>query len=275
MPENRNIINVKELVKSSGSRLLQRLPGFVLNGIVRIIREDEINRILARYSDSQGVDFLTAMRREFNITIEIEGIKNLPEDGRCFFVANHPFGFADGLVLTSIVAGKYGTFNAIGNELFLLVPQLRPLIAAVDVFGIGNNSRQYLLELENVYSSDVPVTHFPSGEVSRIKSGKIQDKDWEKSFISKAVSCKRNIVPIYIRGRNSLLFYLVFSCRKVIGIQANLELVLLPREFFNKRNKTIKVKIGAPVPYGTFDKTRTRSEWAQWMKSQVYRLKDN
>jgi putative hemolysin len=274
MPENRNIINVKELIKSSDSGL-KHLPDFVLSGIVRIIREDEINRVLTRYSDSMGVDFLTAMRREFNITIEIEGIKNLPESGRCFFVANHPFGFADGLVLTSIVAGKYGTLKAIGNELFLLVPQMRPLIAAVNVFGSGNNSRSYLVELDRVYNSDVPITHFPSGEVSRIKNGKIQDKDWEKSFISKVVSCKRDIVPIYIQGRNSLLFYLVFSFRKVIGVHATLESVLLPREFFNKRNKTIKVKIGAPVPYDTFDKTKTLREWAQWMKSRVYRLKDN
>lgn len=269
------MINIKELIRNSDSRLLQRLPDFVLNGIIRIIRQDEINRILTKYADRTGVDFLTAMRKELNISIEIEGIGNLPENGRCFFVANHPFGFADGLVLTSIVAGKYGTFKAIGNELFLLVPQLGPLIAAVDVFGSGNNSRKYLLELDRVYHSDVPITHFPSGEVSRIKGGKIQDKDWEKSFISKAVSCKRNIVPIYIQGRNSLLFYLVFSFRKVIGVHANLELVLLPREFFNKRNKTIKVKIGVPVPYDTFDKSRTPSEWAQWMKSRVYCLKDN
>lgn len=275
MPEIRNLINVKELVKSSDSRLLQRLPGFVLNGIISIVRQDEINRILTKYSDSVGVDFLEEIRNEFNISIAIEGFENLPEDGRCFFVANHPFGFADGLALTRIVAEKYGTLKAVGNELFLLVPQLRPLIAAVNVFGSGDSYRKYLLDLENVYNSDVPVTHFPSGEVSRIKSGKIQDKDWEKSFISKAVSCKRNIVPIYIRGKNSLLFYLVFSCRKVIGIHANLETVLLPREFFNKRNKTIWVKIGAPVPYATFDKTRTRSEWARWMKSLVYHLKDN
>lgn len=270
-----NIINVKELVKSSDSGLLKCLPNFVLNGIIKIIRQDEINRILAKYSGSVGVDFLPKILEELNIAVEIEGIENLPENGRCFFVANHPFGFADGLVLTSIVAKKYGTFKAIGNELFLLVPQLRPLIAAVDVFGNGNNFRKYLLGLESVYNSDVPITHFPSGEVSRIKSGKIQDKDWEKSFISKAVSCKRNIVPIYIQGKNSLLFYLAFSFRKVIGVHASLESVLLPREFFNKRNKTIKIKIGTPVPYDTFDKTSTRQKWAQWMKSQVYRLKDN
>jgi len=268
-----NIINVKELVKSSDSRLLKWLPNFVLNGIIKIIRQDEINRILAKYSGSVGVDFLPKILEELNIVVEIKGFENLPKDGRCFFVANHPFGFADGLVLTSIVTKKYGMIKSIGNELFLLIPQLRPLIAAVNVF--GDNYRKYLLNLESVYNSDIPITHFPSGEVSRIKRRKIQDKEWQKSFISKAIICKRNIVPIYFQGRNSLFFYLIFSFRKVFGIDANLELVLLPREFFNKRNKTIKVKIGLPVSYCTFDNTMTHSEWAQWMKSQVYSLKGN
>jgi len=271
MPEN--TINVREFVKSSNSGLLKRLPGFAWAGIVKMIRQDEINRILTKYSGCEGVDFLPEILKELNIVVQIGGIENLPEDGKCFFVANHPFGFADGLVLTSIVAKKYGTFKAIGNELFLFVPQLRPLVAAVNVFGNGSNSRKYLRELESIYNSNVPITHFPSGEVSRIKSGKIQDKNWEKSFISKAISCKRNIVPIYFQGRNSPFFYLIFSFRKVMGIHANLELVLLPREFFNKRNKTIKVRIGLPVPYCRLDKTKTHSEWAQWMKSQVYRLK--
>ena len=79
----------------------------------------------------------------------------MPENGRCFFVANHPFGFIDGLILTNIVGSKYGDFRAIGNEVFMLIPHVKPIIAAVNVFGI--NSRKYLLELENVFASELPI----------------------------------------------------------------------------------------------------------------------
>jgi len=46
-------------------------------------------------------------------------------------------------------------------------------------------------------------------------------------------------------------------------------------ELFNKRNKTIKVKIGEPISYQVFDKYKTHYEWAQFVKEQVYNLKSS
>ena len=224
-----------------------------------------------KYSGKNGVGFLPVILEELNITVDVDGLENMPENGKCFFVANHPFGLTDGLILTFIVAEKYGDLKAIGNELFMLIPQLRPLIAAVNVF--GSNYRDYLIELDNVYQSDVPITHFPAGLVSRIRNRKIQDFDWHKSFISKAIKCERDIVPFCFTGRNSTLFYIVYLLRKFLGIKTNLELSLLPYEFFRKRNKSIKVIIGKPITFRKFDKTKTDREWAQWVKSELYTLK--
>ena len=206
--------------------------------IAVLIKQDEINRILNKYSDYQGVEFLEKLLVELNIHIDLQGAENLPENGKCFFVANHPFGFVDGLILTNTVAGKYGDFKAIGNDLFMLIPHLRPVIAATNVFGA--NSRDYILELEKVFRSDIPITHFPAGIVSRLENRKIRDYEWQKSFITKAITCQRDIVPFHFDGRNSLLFYTVFMLRKVFRIKTNLELALLPHEIFTKRNKTIK-----------------------------------
>jgi len=264
-------INIEEEINKSNSTLLKKLPHFAVRLIAVIIKQDEINHILNKYSDSEGVDFLRDLLKELNIKINIEGKENLPENGKCFFVANHPFGLVDGLILTNIVAEKYGDFKAIGNDLFMLVPQLRPLIAATNVFGA--NSRDYVVELEKLLESDTPVTHFPAGIVSRIKSGRIRDEKWQKSFISKAVSHKRDIVPFYFYGRNSILFYSVFLFRKTFGIKTNLELALLPHEIFNKKNKTIKVKIGKPFPYKMFNKSMSNFEWAQYLQGQLYNLK--
>ncbi len=265
-------INIKELVKNSNSKLLKRLPGFALNLLARIIMQDEINRILDKYHENTGVDFLPGVLAELNILVDIKGLDNLPDNRKCFFVANHPYGIADGLILTCIVAKRYGTLKAIGNDVFMLIPQLRPLIAAVNVF--GSNYRDYLIELDRVYKSDVPITHFPAGLVSRVKNRKIQDFDWHKSFISKAVECERDIVPFCFTGRNSVLFYFVYLLRKYLGIKANLELSLLPYEFFRKKNKSIKVIIGKPISFRKFDKTKTDREWAQWVKSELYSLKN-
>ena len=61
-----------------------------------------------------------------------------------------------------------------------------------------------------------------------------------KVFITKAVSYKRDIVPFYIYGRNSRFFYIISFVRRVLGIKSNIELIMLPREMFRKKNKTIK-----------------------------------
>ena len=272
MDLSKEYINIHKLIKASDSKLLKRLPDFVIYLIKLIIRQNEINRILSVYADFEGVDFLPKIIDELNIKVEIVGKENLPENGRCFFVANHPFGFVDGLILTSTVANKYGDFKAIGNNVFMLIPHLKGNIAAVNVF--GTNSREYVLELERVFNSDIPITHFPAGLVSRIKKEKVEDSDWQKGFIKKAVAYQRNVVPFYFYGRNSLLFYFIYIARKTFGISKTLELVLLPHELFNKRNKTIRVKIGKPISYSTFDMSRSHHDWAQFVKKQVYNLKN-
>ncbi|MBS3992292.1 MAG: glycerol acyltransferase [Bacteroidetes bacterium] len=267
-----NYIDVHQQIKESNSQFLKRLPRFTIDLIKIIIKQDEINRILFAYADYEGVDFLPKVVSELNIKVDIEGLHNLPDNGRCFFVANHPFGFADGLILTNTIAQKYGDFRAIGNEVFTLIPHLRPIVAAVNVF--GTNPRKYLLELEKVFASHLPITHFPAGLVSRAKGCRIEDRDWQKSFVTKAIEHRRDVVPVFFYGRNSRLFYVIYIGRKILGIKANLELVLLPREIFNKRNKPIRVRIGKPISYDTFNNNKTHFEWAQYVKQQVNNLKN-
>jgi putative hemolysin len=266
-------IDISSYIMTSNLKILKKSPGFIIKWIEKIIRQEEMNQILTKYSDYEGIDFLNKMIEEFNIRIEIEGQENLPDYKRCFFISNHPFGIIDGLVLTKIVSDRYGTLKSIGNEVFMKIPHLWPIIAAVNVF--SRNSKEYLLALEEIFNSNVPITHFPAGEVSRLYGGKIQDCRWEKSYITKAVSSNRNLVPFYMYGRNSYLFYFINSFRRLLGIKINIELILLPSEMFKKRNKTIKVKIGKPISYQKFDKTFSHFEWAQKVRKHVYGLKNH
>jgi putative hemolysin len=263
-------IDLTHIIKNGDSKLLKSFPDFVIKILEKIIRQKKLNQIMNKYSEFEGVDFLPKVIEELNIKIEVEGQENLPENGRCVFVANHPFGMVDALSLIHTIAHKYGNVKAIGNEVFIFIPNLKPIIANVSVF--GKNSRKNMNELESVYASDVPITNFPYGLVSRIHNFKIHDLAWKKSFITKAISSQRNVVPIKFYGRNSILFYTVYLIRKALGIKATLELALLPREMFKKKGKTIKMKIGKPIPYQTFDNSLTHNQWAQWLRSEVYNL---
>jgi putative hemolysin len=263
-------LDIKSIFKNSDSGFLKKLPGFVISLIAIIIREKRINRIIEKYKEFDGVDFLPKVIEELKLNVKIEGMEHLPENGKCFFVANHPFGFMDGLILTNTIGREYGRLKAIGNEAFNYVPNLRPLVAYVNVF--GRTSKDYFNILNDVYNSDSPITHFPAGLVSRKHGGKIHDIDWQKSFITKAISCQRNIVPFYFYGRNSRLFYFIYSTRKFFGINTNIELMLLPHELFMKQGKTVKVRIGKPIPWQTFDKSMTHKDWAEKLRQHVYNI---
>ena len=253
-------IDIRKQIRNSESAFLKRLPGFIISVLTKIIRQKELNLLLNKYADLNTYDFLEVMLKEMNINLEVKGLENLPDQSKCFFVANHPFGIADGMILTYLVSRKYGDFRSIGNDVFLLIPPLRPIIAAINVF--GTSQREYYRELEKVYNSDLPITHFPAGIVSRIVNGKVMDGPWLKSMISKSVSCNRDIVPLFFDGKNSRLFYSIFRIRKFLGIKLNIELMLLPNEFFNKKGKTINVHIGEMIPHTTFDKSKNQMEWA-------------
>jgi hypothetical protein len=50
--------------------------------------------------------------------------------------------------------------------------------------------------------------------------------------------------------------------------------MLLPREIFKKRDETIRVIIGQPIPHQIFINSKSHKDWAQSVRSRVYSLKD-
>jgi 1-acyl-sn-glycerol-3-phosphate acyltransferase len=263
-------VDLAKSIEESDSDFLKKFPPFFVRWLEKVIKQKEMNIILNKYIHCEGVDFHRAIIKEFNITLDVEGLENLPDRRKCFFVSNHPFGVIDGLILTKTVLEKYGDLKAIGSESFQHVPNLRPYIAMVNPYGMS--PRKYVAEMEKVFRSDIAITHFPAGNVSRRYHGEVLDKAWQKSFISRAIACQRDIVPFYFHGGNSNLFYGIHWLRQLFGIQLTLELALLPREMLLKQNQTVRYTIGKPIPWQTFDSSHTHVEWAQKVRAHVYKM---
>ena len=101
--------------------------------------------------------------------------------------------------------------------------------------------------LEEAFASDDQIITFPAGLCSRKIGGKIQDLEWKKSFIQKAVQYKRDIVPVYFDGKNSNFFYNLARIRKALGIKMNYEMIYLPDEMFRSKHKTFRIYFGKPI----------------------------
>jgi 1-acyl-sn-glycerol-3-phosphate acyltransferase len=267
------LLDVEKALKDKNPKLYKWLPGFVINYIKRIIHQDELNFILKTYHQYSGVDFLEKVLFEyFNIKVIVKGEENIPKpDGqRYIFVANHPLGGIDGMLLLNFLNRKVGNTKAITNDLLLYIENIRPLFIGVNLY--GDKSRNSVLLLEELFDSDNHMMIFPSGLVSRRIHGKIHDKEWKNMFIKRAVKHHRNVVPVHISGRLSNFFYNLSNIRTFLGIKFNIDLLYLPDEMFRNKNKTITLTFGKTIQYTTFDNKFKSEEWADKTRQYLYEL---
>jgi putative hemolysin len=98
------------------------------------------------------------------------------------------------------------------------------------------------------------------------------DLEWKKSFISKSKKYKKDIVPVYIEGRNSDFFYNFAKIRKMLGLKVNLEMFYLSDEMFSQKGKKVVIHVGKPISYKYFDQSKSEIDWAEEVKSLVYQM---
>ncbi len=263
-------INVQEVFKKKNPKVAQMLPGFIFRYIERIVHQEEINEILSQYGNKTGLDFVNALVEYFNMSIHIKGKENIPTEGRYIFAANHPLGGLDGMVLTYIVGQIHPTLQFLVNDLLMNLQNLEPIFLPVNKH--GKQSVEYVKKIERTYESDAQILNFPAGLCSRKIKKEIIDLEWKKSFITKAIQHKRDIVPVHINGRNSNFFYNLSNLRGKLGIKTNIEMFYLADEVFKQKNKDITLTFGKTIPYQTFDKKIHPREWAKQVKDYVYSL---
>lgn len=264
-------IYLKEVFKSKNPALARWIPGFVYSWLNRIICIDDINDFIRKHGDRKGIDFADAIVEYLNLTFQTEGITNLPSpQGRYIFVSNHPLGGPDGIALISFLGKYYPDLKFPVNDILLNLKNLNNIFLPVNKH--GGMSREAVKAIASAYTSDNQIIMFPAGLCSRKIKGKIEDLEWQKNFIVEAVKHQRDIVPIYISGQNSNFFYNLSNFRKRIGLKANIEMLWLPKETFKKKNETLTLKIGKPISWQSFDKSKKPKEWAKEVREILYRL---
>jgi len=114
---------------------------------------------------------------------------------------------------------------------------------------------------------------FPAGLCSRKgEDGIIRDIEWKKTFITKSVQYQRDVIPVHFSGHNSDRFYNIARWCKRLHIKFNIAMLYLADEMYKNQGKTFTVTFGKPIPWQTFDKSKSPTEWAQWVKEKVYQL---
>ena len=273
MNDNKDFfIDVEKVIRSKNGN--RKPAALFVNILKRIVHQDEINDILSKWEGGDSIKFTEYILNYLDIETEVFGLENIPKEGKFVFASNHPLGGVDGMALGLRLGRHYnGNVRLLVNDLLMFMKPLNDIFVPLNK--MGGQNRDATGNVNNAYLSDNQLIVFPAGACSRRIKGKIQDLEWKKNFLTKAVEFQRDIIPVYFEGKNSNFFYCLANFRKLIGIKFNIELLFLPDEMFKQRNKKLKIFIGKPISWQIFDKSKTPRQWSQEVRETVYQLSEN
>ncbi|MDI3325615.1 lysophospholipid acyltransferase family protein [Pontibacterium granulatum] len=234
----------------------------------RLIREDEINSFLVQNEDATGFEFIDRVLEYFNFsyTMSNKDRMNIPSSGRVLIVANHPLGALDGLALLKAIGEVRRDVKIVANDLLMNFDPLKSLFLPVDNMGKSTRKRDIARIVEALQNEEAVIV-FPAGEVSRAGVTGIKDGKWNSGFIRFARKANAPILPTFIGGKNSSLFY------GASYINRNLSTLLLAREMFNKKSVSIPMKVGEPIPFSQLDAVPVSTqEKCKLLKKHLYRI---
>ena len=269
---NTNVVN-KSDIKSALN--LNGVFGNIIAGLVMsLMGFNKINRLYAGSSQYTGKEFTGSILRSFNIKYDIDSasLDNIPLEGPCIFVSNHPFGGVDGIVLYDAISEKRSDLKVMTNFILSHIKNLTDSFLPVNPFsnkGMKNSLAGIRAAVEHVESGHC-LAIFPAGEVATYYGRNvIEDLDWQSSVIKLIAKAKVPVVPVYFHGTNSWFFHLIGKIHPVFRT------IRLPRELLNKRGKTITVSIGKTIPVSDIEMYDSTISLGKYLRSRCYALEAN
>ncbi|HIT48810.1 MAG TPA: 1-acyl-sn-glycerol-3-phosphate acyltransferase [Candidatus Coprenecus stercoripullorum] len=261
-------VDVEKVVAGKNPALAGRIPKFVFNYLKRLIHQDEINALLEKNGGYEGVEFASHILGDMGITYNVHYSSPIDRNGRYIFVSNHPLGGLDGMVLIACLGKEFGNVRFMVNDLLMYLSPFRNVFVPINKY--GRMSPGNAAAIQDTFMSDAQILYFPAGLCSRKINGRITDLEWKKTFVTKAVESRRDIVPMFFSGCNSARFYRIANLRKKLGIKFNAEMILLPDEMFRQRNTSFDLYIGEPIPHGSLTAEHTHKGWCEIIRNKCY-----
>jgi len=245
-----------------------KVKGLVKKGLGYLLHEQEFVAFGDAYPHLQGIEFVEQVLEEldFNTRYQPKQIENIPSEGKLVIVANHPIGSLDALALIKVLSGIRKDLKVVANRMLMSVTPMHSLLLPVDNLS-GMSKKQELANIHQHLKDEGALLIFPAGEVSRLSPTGIKDCKWNSGFLRIAKKANCPILPIFIKAKNSPLFYGTSMIYKPLAS------LLLVKEMFKQRQKSLEFEIGASIPPESYiiDNVKDK-EIVNLIRKQLYRL---
>jgi putative hemolysin len=253
----------------------------IKRGLIRLVEKATGQPTLKRmYVQNQrfprsGEDFWQAAVRslELDVRYDVHALAAVPKTGPMVFVANHPYGVLDGIVMAWLVSKVRRDFLVLTHIVLTRAPEAAPFILPIDFSGAEGAEQTNLASRAAArahLAQGGAVVVFPAGGISTApdKLGRqpAVDGRWQP-FVSQLIQrSKATVVPIWFGGQNSRLFQIASH------LSQTLRLSLIFHEVKTRIGTRLPVAIGAAMPFASFAAIKDRQALADHLRERVYDL---
>jgi putative hemolysin len=252
----------------------QKFLPVVSGALERVLHFDQLNALYRQtllLHDSR--DFPEKILEALRVHYEVApgDLARIPRDGPVVVTSNHPFGAIEGIILTAVLRSVRPDVKVMANFLLGGITELRDLFILVDPFAHQTSTFANVPALRETLAwlkRGGMLAVFPAGEVSHIDlpSRRVTDPEWNESIARIIRATGARALPVCFCGANGLAF-------QVLGlVHPRLRTALLPNEFLNKRDKTIALRIGSPIPSNRLSGFKANRDLMAYLRHRTYAL---
>lgn len=241
---------------------------------------NKVNKANDRCKQYKGADFSAHILKDAGIKIDLKPnqFNYIPQDGPFITISNHPIGSADGMILNAVIGTMRTDFKILANFLLTMIPSLKDSFFAVNPFTDEVSARSSLTGIRMAkehLAAGGSLGLFPAGEVSThqrpknrtsLKKRSVEDVPWPASVIKLIRNANVPVIPIYFEAQNSKWFHFVGRIHPI------LRTLNLANELFNKKGKTIPMRIGRPIMPNELAEYADLEKLGGYLRSRVYAM---
>lgn len=247
----------------------RKLPEWVLNLGERLLGFHIFNVAHSKIEDEQNAgstdNFFRLACKHLPLNYEVKGLENIPAEGPCVIVSNHPHGMSDGLMIGDIVMKVRSDIRIVVNEFLHCVRGMRPYQITVDVFGGDGAKRANMSGIREILKwlkEGHCLIVFPSGSAASWSATdkRVIDDPWQENIAGIIRKTAATVVPMHFSGENGWLF------QTVTRICKEKRAALLAREIKRDRRTLHQVRIGKAIGASRFELLETDAALSDFLR---------
>lgn len=248
----------------------------VTRGLERALGRHKIEReyFALKARNLPTPEFFREAERVAGITLncDFSPLERIDRSKPVLFIANHPFGVMDGLILCNIALRIADDFRVVINSLLCQDRELARHFLPIDFSGTRDATKRNVRAKQlagEALRDGIPLVLFPSGMVStagKFGLGPVNDAPWT-TFVAKLVNqYQPTVVPVYFHGRNSRPFHIASH------IAEPLRMAMLMHEALRQFNQRMDLVIGEPIDREAYGEISGRQALTDFLYGRVQAL---